>query len=571
MSGSASEPCEARAPPQWSITDDSSRKTFEELPYPGLISVCLALMCVLVSGLASADGTETLGFPSLGIASGNGLSSGGIGLQNNTSSGTLVIDVPAGATVTQALLYWSGEFDSTVATADDSIVIEGIAVVGSLIGGPAFFFSGGGSVEVATYRADITGLGLVTAGTNNLAVEGLLFDVPAFAINGNHGAGIVAIYDDGVSALTDIQVLDGTDLAFCGFPEPRRSMVPQTFNFVAAAMGRTADLRMFFGSAGDETRPHSIRLTNDLGGETIIADPLVGNSNGDLFTAYVLAVNVPASATELTIQPRSEGADGSCSSVNASISWSVAALSLPVPPVCGDGIVDLGEDCDDGNTNNNDSCRNDCTAPVCGDGVLDSGEDCDDGNTTDGDGCSATCMLPMCGDGMVDPGEECDDGNDDNNDACRNDCSTPFCGDGILDPGEQCDDGNMDDGDGCSSCCEVDAIGCRFTGGLNSTFADNAYTAGGQAGANTALPPQPKGEWTHHQQSGPAGAFTFHGGTASAPEGTEIDEIRCSDPGGCAPSGNPPSPAKQLDFVGSGPSRTSGSETATPPTSFWPV
>jgi cysteine-rich repeat protein len=28
---------------------------------------------------------------------------------------------------------------------------------------------------------------------------------------------------------------------------------------------------------------------------------------------------------------------------------------------------------------------------VCGDGVLDAGESCDDGNTVGGDGCSATC------------------------------------------------------------------------------------------------------------------------------------------------------------------------------------
>jgi cysteine-rich repeat protein len=33
--------------------------------------------------------------------------------------------------------------------------------------------------------------------------------------------------------------------------------------------------------------------------------------------------------------------------------------------------------------------------PACGDGVLDAGEQCDDGNTTDGDGCSATCILEV--------------------------------------------------------------------------------------------------------------------------------------------------------------------------------
>jgi hypothetical protein len=80
----------------------------------------------------------------------------------------------------------------------------------------------------------------------------------------------------------------------------------------------------------------------------------------------------------------------------------------------------------------------------------------------------------------------------------------------------------------------------------------NHYRWGGQAGANTALPPQPKGEWTHTQMRGPDGRFTFHAGTASAPPGTEINEIVCSDPGGCSPSGTPPSPAKQIDFNGIG-------------------
>ena len=36
-------------------------------------------------------------------------------------------------------------------------------------------------------------------------------------------------------------------------------------------------------------------------------------------------------------------------------------------------------------------CRLDCTVPRCGDGILDGGEVCDDGNTTSGDGCAADC------------------------------------------------------------------------------------------------------------------------------------------------------------------------------------
>jgi cysteine-rich repeat protein len=36
-------------------------------------------------------------------------------------------------------------------------------------------------------------------------------------------------------------------------------------------------------------------------------------------------------------------------------------------------------------------CRTDCTVPTCGDGILDGGEVCDDGNTSNGDGCSSDC------------------------------------------------------------------------------------------------------------------------------------------------------------------------------------
>ncbi len=36
-------------------------------------------------------------------------------------------------------------------------------------------------------------------------------------------------------------------------------------------------------------------------------------------------------------------------------------------------------------------CRTSCTIPKCGDGILDGGEVCDDGNTNSGDGCSSNC------------------------------------------------------------------------------------------------------------------------------------------------------------------------------------
>ena len=52
-------------------------------------------------------------------------------------------------------------------------------------------------------------------------------------------------------------------------------------------------------------------------------------------------------------------------------------------------------------------------AAVCGNGSVEPGEACDDGNTKSDDGCSSTCKKESCGDKIVQLGlgEQCDDGN----------------------------------------------------------------------------------------------------------------------------------------------------------------
>ena len=64
---------------------------------------------------------------------------------------------------------------------------------------------------------------------------------------------------------------------------------------------------------------------------------------------------------------------------------------------CGDGVLDQGEDCDDGNTNATDACR-ECKWARCGDGEVRTGvEECDDGNTSDEDACNASCLSCVGG------------------------------------------------------------------------------------------------------------------------------------------------------------------------------
>jgi len=135
-------------------------------------------------------------------------------------------------------------------------------------------------------------------------------------------------------------------------------------------------------------------------------------------------------------------------------------------PVCGNGTVEGDEQCDDGNANDADACRNDCREAICGDGVVRGGyEDCDQGDGNSNvlpDACRTDCTLPTCGDGVADTGEQCDDGNDDDTDSCLVGCIEARCGDGVVQEGvEACDDGEANDDadpDACRTTCELPEI-----------------------------------------------------------------------------------------------------------------
>ncbi|MDC0667098.1 RCC1 domain-containing protein [Nannocystis radixulma] len=128
--------------------------------------------------------------------------------------------------------------------------------------------------------------------------------------------------------------------------------------------------------------------------------------------------------------------------------------------VCGDGLVQPGEACDDGNADDSDGCTNACAEAACGDGIVGPGELCDDGNADDSDGCTSACASTSCGDGIVQGIEECDDGNADDSDACLNTCKAASCGDGVVQAEvEACDDGNANDADACLNTCKAASCG----------------------------------------------------------------------------------------------------------------
>nr|MDA3864770.1 DUF4215 domain-containing protein [Deltaproteobacteria bacterium] len=128
--------------------------------------------------------------------------------------------------------------------------------------------------------------------------------------------------------------------------------------------------------------------------------------------------------------------------------------------LCSNGIVEPGEECDDGNLVNHDGCNEFCMIEsFCSNGIVEPGEECDDDNKEDGDGCDDKCMIETgCGNGILELGEECEDDNIDTGDGCDGNCkmenAESICGNNIWELDEGCDDANTDNGDGCSSTCE---------------------------------------------------------------------------------------------------------------------
>lgn len=143
--------------------------------------------------------------------------------------------------------------------------------------------------------------------------------------------------------------------------------------------------------------------------------------------------------------------------------------------MCGDGVLDEAEECDDGEANAADApCTPNCTTNVCGDGFAGPGEECDDGSANADDAaCKLDCTANVCGDGFAGPGEACDEGeaNADTG-ACRPDCTLAECGDGFVAPDEECDDAG--ESDACDTDCSVAECG----DGMHNASAGEACDGG---------------------------------------------------------------------------------------------
>src|SRR5262249_28449759 len=141
-----------------------------------------------------------------------------------------------------------------------------------------------------------------------------------------------------------------------------------------------------------------------------------------------------------------------------------------------------GETCDDGADRNGtaDSCCSATCSPKTA-GIACSRGRCDG---------LGVCVPPRCGDGALDPGEQCDAAADNGtlSSCCTAGCQfkppatactggtcnaagtcvprgPSTCGNGVVEDGEQCDDGNTVSGDCCSASCRIEGASqvCRHS------------------------------------------------------------------------------------------------------------
>ena len=104
---------------------------------------------------------------------------------------------------------------------------------------------------------------------------------------------------------------------------------------------------------------------------------------------------------------------------------------------------------------------------VCGNGILDVGEQCDDGNKLNGDCCSSVCKFEALG-------SPCTAATICTNNACN---GAGSCGFASLNNGIACTDGNVCTvGDTCTAICQSDA--CTQEAGFATFIGSGTQAAG---------------------------------------------------------------------------------------------
>jgi cysteine-rich repeat protein len=201
----------------------------------------------------------------------------------------------------------------------------------------------------------------------------------------------------------------------------------------AGNTGNTIDYNLWFADAGAAAGRFvwngteypgfaAYRAATGQDAHSLFADPVLANPGGGDFHLSGSSPAIDAGDPAFVADPNETDLDGGARVLGPRVDIGADEASR-----CGNGIIEVPEQCDDGNLVSGDGCDANCTPTGCGNRILTAGEQCDDGNLVSGDCCSPTCQLEP-------PGAACDDG-----DACTqaDACAAGVCA-GLDEPAAGC-------------------------------------------------------------------------------------------------------------------------------------
>ncbi len=278
-----------------------------------------------------------------------------------------------------------------------------------------------GSFLIATYYYNMQYLDIDNSNVNKAESDPpTMFNIDLYGVWGSSEQNVYAVGEYGCKKNTLMLCQSGTHtniIHTTGWKEG--------YDWTAVETGSTETLYGIWGSAADDifaVGEFGTILHYDGTSWSTMDSPTGNNLNavwgsaaGDVYAVGNSGTILHHDGSSWAAMPSSTGSDLNSvwgSSADTVFIAGSSGTLLKGEPLCGDGTLDPGEQCEiDTDCPAGQFCQGcQCVQPVCGNGIVEGAEECEsDADCPAGrycDGC--TCVEPECGNGVIEPGETCE-------------------------------------------------------------------------------------------------------------------------------------------------------------------